>query len=72
MSTFNVEEFDERVCNVVSNIHNRSREDRNRRKFNKWYRENITYLNKLYEIAEAELDLDFDEFCYYIFVNSNI
>lgn len=70
INKFDEEEFDRRVGNVITNIHSKQRHKVIAKKLNHWCKDNIEHLENLYYIAD--IDIDFDVFCYFVFVNSNV
>lgn len=74
MNKFDEDEFDKKLCNIITNIHIKQYEKKMEKKFNRWYEENIEHLEQLYNIAKEEtyFEADFDVFCYYVFINSSI
>lgn len=72
MNKFDEDVFDQKVSNIVTDIHYRQLEKTMEKKFHKWCQENEEHLERLYDVAISEPDFvcDFDVFCYYVFINS--
>lgn len=66
-TSFNEENFDEMVAESITDIHHNIRQKNQYKKFNKWFENNFTYLNDMYDLAE--IYCEFEEFCMYVYNN---
>lgn len=68
---FDEDEFDKKVCNTLSNIHYRQLEKVMEKKFYRWVNDNLEHLDQMFLLVQ-ENDVDFDTFCYFVFINSDV
>ena len=66
---FNEAEFDRKVCQITYNIHNKAKITKSDSDYNKWVNQNIEHLENMYGLSE--LDCEFEDFCNWVFCNSD-
>lgn len=69
--TFDVDEFDLKVASDINNIHMITRMNAYKQTYFKWRDENLYHLEAMYELEFDPEIVDFDDFCYYVFENSD-
>lgn len=67
---FDVEEFDAKVASEIHNIHTITRMNEYKQKYFKWRDENLYHLETMFSLEFDPEEVDFDDFCYYVFENS--
>lgn len=67
---FDEDKFDRKVAQSISNIHATVKRKRIEKAYNKWCDDNLEHLERLYNLSG--LGNEFDEFCNYVFNNSEI
>ena len=68
--SFDEDKFDRKVAQSIYNIHTKVKKKMVEKTYNKWCDDNMEHLKKLYDLSG--LDFEFDEFCSYVFNNSEI
>lgn len=69
---FNVDEFDIKAASEIYNIHQTIRMNAYKQKYFKWLNEHLYHLERMYQLDIDPNKVDFDDFCYYVFENSDI
>lgn len=66
---FDSEQFDNKVCVIINDIHTITRMNGLKRSYEKWKNEKLYHLDQMYLLVDMN-EVDFDDFCYYIFTNT--
>ncbi len=71
-NTFDMDEFDLKVASDINNIHMITRMNAYKQRYFRWRDENLFHLETMYSLEFDPEMVDFDDFCYYVFENSDM
>lgn len=66
---FDVNTFDRKVGNIIARFENKRLQNIDQCRYNEWINEYLIHLENIYDLSN--LDIDFEDFCNYIYINSS-